>query len=347
MLRKFIILLALLLLAACAPEEPQTPTAPGPAPTGVDPQASLTPSRLPPTTAPSPSAVPSETPLVAPSETPVPTETAPPPGTGRTDNPLLDVTYCSPAGTIQQMDLYFPPGNGGPAPAVIYIHGGGLTGGDKQQGAGMADIPILVEAGFIVASINYRLAPAFTFPAQLEDAKCAVRFLRSTAFEFGLDPERIGVYGTSAGGYLAAMLGVTQPEDGFEGSDEHGAYSSSVQAVATMFAYTLLIDEGLSFSPVYGPINADILARYSAVTHADAGDPPFLLLHGSKDTVVPPSQSEFLYLALHEAGGQANLLIVDNGGHGFERTDPPMQPSRMEISRLMADFFSQHLRRLP
>src|SRR5207245_6161575 len=127
------------------------------------------------------------------------------------------------------MDLYIPPaGATRPAPVALYVHGGGLLFGDrKTSGVGntLADhegalfTPLQQELnarGFVVASIDYRLPPATAWPAQIEDAKCAVRFLRAHATGLGIDPTRIGAWGSSAGGLLVSLLGLTRPADGFD-----------------------------------------------------------------------------------------------------------------------------------
>jgi acetyl esterase/lipase len=126
-----------------------------------------------------------------------------------------DVTYCEPGGVALKMDLYLPGTRGtDPAPAVLYLHGGSWRAGDKSEVDLLA--PGVVASGYVVASINYRLVPQYRWPAQIEDAKCAVRFLKANAARFNLDPARIGVWGASAGGHLAALVGLAGPEAGLE-----------------------------------------------------------------------------------------------------------------------------------
>ena len=115
-----------------------------------------------------------------------------------------DITYCTPEGISLKMDLYFPAGGSPSWPVLVYAHGGSFTGGDKRKGSGMIDIPAMTERGFAVAAINYRLMPENSFPAEILDAKCAIRFLRAHAGEYQLNTERIGIWGGSAGGHLAA-----------------------------------------------------------------------------------------------------------------------------------------------
>jgi acetyl esterase/lipase len=126
-----------------------------------------------------------------------------------------DLTYCTTgSGVALKMDLRYPQQFKSPAPLVIYVHGGAWQGGDKAQGSGMRFVPTLLERGYIIASINYRLAPEYIFPAQIEDVRCAVRHLRANAARYGLDPDRIGAIGGSAGGHLVALLGTSGDNPG-------------------------------------------------------------------------------------------------------------------------------------
>jgi acetyl esterase/lipase len=236
-------------------------------------------------------------------------------------------------------------------PAVLYVHGGGWTKGDKAAGAGASEIPELISRGYLVAAINYRLAPQYKFPAQIEDVKCAVRFLRANATTYGIDPERIGAWGGSAGGHLVALLGVTDATAGFEGNGGYADQSSRVQAVVDMFgpsdlttafqgANTQLLEQ------VFGTTdrNSDIVKQASPVTWVSSDDPPFLILHGEKDTLVPPSQSKILYDRLVAAGVPATLTIVKNAGHGFAPARGTIDPSRIAITKMVADFFDKYLK---
>ncbi len=256
-----------------------------------------------------------------------------------------DLTYCVADGVPLKLDLYYPDRADGPLPLVVYVHGGGWTSGDKSGGAGARDIPPLRERGYLVAAINYRLAPRFKFPAQIEDVKCAIRSLRAHAGEWGLDPGRIGVWGGSAGGHLVALLG-TLDEGVFEGSGGYPEYSSRVQAVVDMFGPADLTQlfagaSSQKLEEVFGTTdrNSEIVRQASPVSWVSSDDPPFLILHGERDTLVPPSQSQELYDRLREAGVPATLVIVKNAGHGFAPVGGPIEPSREELSRLIADFF--------
>jgi len=262
-----------------------------------------------------------------------------------------DITYGVADGIALKMDIYYPKAAEGTVPAVLYVHGGGWTKGDKRVGAGATEIPELVSRGYLVAAINYRLAPQYKFPAQIEDVKCAVRFLRANAATYGIDPEHIGAWGGSAGGHLVSLLGVTDTTAGFEGNGGYANQSSQVQAVVDMFGPSDLsmVFEGANQrlqAQVFGTTdhNSEIVKRASPITWVSSDDPPFLILHGEKDTLVPPSQSEILYDQLISAGVPATLVIVKNAGHGFAPAGGTIDPSRMEITKMVADFFDKYLK---
>ncbi len=242
------------------------------------------------------------------------------------------------------MDLYYPANGAGPFAVTMYVHGGGWSSGDKAQGAGAIEIPELQRVGFLVVSVNYRLAPEHVFPAMIEDVKCAVRSLRAHASEYNLDPNRIGVWGGSAGGHLAALLGTADESAGFD-VGEYLEYSSRVQAVVDMFGpadLTVPFPGGYeSARPVFGNFDA---ALASPVTYVTADDPPFLILHGEKDALVPMEQSEILLAALQSVGVRAQLVRVVNANHSFKPDGGPINPSRKEIAQLVVAFFEQMLK---
>ncbi|HMU92617.1 MAG TPA: alpha/beta hydrolase [Anaerolineales bacterium] len=254
-----------------------------------------------------------------------------------------DVTYCIMNGIELKMDVYYPSSNDGPWAAAMYIHGGGWSNGDKADGAGAKEIGPLRAAGFLVVAVNYRLAPQNLFPAMIEDVKCAVRSLRAHADEYNLDPDRIGVWGGSAGGHLAAMLGTTDKNAGFD-VGEYLDQSSRVQAVVDMFGpadLTVPFEGGYeSARRVFDGFDA---ARASPVTYVSADDPPFLILHGTEDELVPLEQSQILLARLQAAGVPAELVIVANAAHGFTPAPGGISPSRREISQRVVDFFVKYL----
>jgi acetyl esterase/lipase len=271
-----------------------------------------------------------------------------------------NLAYVRHGSPNQTLDLYGPkkPRN---VPLLVWIHGGAFLFGSKE-GFPAEPVPLhfLLE-GYAVASINYRLSSEAVFPAQLEDCKAAVRWLRAHAEEFGIDPDRIGVWGASAGGTLAALLGTTSEIRDFEVGENLG-YSSRVQAVCDFFGPTdfLLMDahrlpdgqiHDAPDSPesklVGGPIqdNPDKVKRVNPVTYVDKNAPPFLIVHGTLDRLVPFHQSQLLAAALEAAGVSVTLHSVEGGGHGeyFGASggcglyaDPELGPS-------VKAFFATHL----
>jgi acetyl esterase/lipase len=269
-----------------------------------------------------------------------------------TPSPLqIDLTYCTTSDGVKlTMDLYQPRKMTAPAPAVLYVHGGGWTGGDKSDGAGLLFKEALVRSGYIMAAINYRLAPKYTFPAQIEDVKCAVRHLRANAAIYNIDPERIGAIGGSAGGHLVSLLGASDKEVGWD-SGENSDQSSRVQAVVDMFGPSDLKVMQAGSSRRYGllifnasSLDDPLLQTYSPVTYITPDDPPFLILHGDRDEVVPLEQSQILYDKLEAAGVPVELVVVKNAGHGFRPVDGDIQPSLPELVKMVADFFDKYLK---
>jgi len=261
---------------------------------------------------------------------------------------LRDFVYRTVNGVAVKMDIYYPEEiDAHPLPVTVYIHGGGWTGGDKRAGEGIVDARVLLTHGFVVVSINYRLAPTYRFPAQIEDVKCAIRYLRAYAQRYHLDPERIGVFGGSAGGHLAALLGVADEIAGFD-KGEYLGQSSRVRAVVDMFGPTNLTlltsdpDHRRLIQQVFGSV--EILKQASPVTHVSKDDPPFLILHGDKDPVVPLNQSTQLYERLRTAGVPVTLVVVKNAGHGFTPVGGQISPTRSDLTQLILDFFEKHLR---
>ncbi len=236
-----------------------------------------------------------------------------------------------------------------PAPVVIYVHGGGWTDGDKASGGERERQELLVR-GYLVVAVNYRLAPEYKFPAQIEDVKCAIRHLRANIAAYNLDPDRIGAWGNSAGGHLVSLLGVTDASASFEGGGGHADQSSRVQAVVDGCGPADLTQDFSGFSSwgnrVFGVTesSSQIIVRASPVTYVSSDDPPFLIVQGENDTLVPPSQSETLCQHLIAAGVPATLVMVENAGHGLKPVGGAMSPSRSEITQIIADFFDERLK---
>ena len=263
---------------------------------------------------------------------------------------MPDIVYCTIDGVSQPMDIYRPTQRpAGRIPVLVYVHGGSFVGGDKRKGSGVGDIPAMVARGYMVAAINYRLAPTYYFPAPLEDVKCAIRYLRANAAQYGLDAERIGIWGGSAGGHLAAMAGLTgDGEDFVKGG--YADQSSGVAAVVDMFGPSDLAGDfnwlqTFLLGRAFGTTDkrAAILARASPVNYVSAHTPPMLIMHGDQDDVVPVSQSYTLYERLRAAGAPVELAIVKNANHNFAPTGGVIDPPRATLTRMMAEFFDKNL----
>jgi len=262
-----------------------------------------------------------------------------------------DVNYGIADDTALKMDIYYPLSATGPVPAVLHVHGGGWTKGDKALTAGALQVPELLKRGYLVASINYRLAPQHKFPAQIQDVKCAVRYLRVYAADYGIDPDRIGAFGGSAGGHLVSLLGVTDKSAGFDNSGGWYDQSSRVQAVVDQFGpsdLTIVFEGAMPplLTQVFGTTDrhSDIVVRASPVAYISPDDPPFLIMHGDRDKLVPASQSQILYDRLKAAGVPATLVIVKNAGHGFLPAGGLPNPNPTQLIDMLADFFDQHLK---
>lgn len=243
-----------------------------------------------------------------------------------------DVPYADTGNPRHRLDLYLPkePGRR-PLPVVIFLHGGGWMYGDKSAGAGA--LHALVRSGeYAGVSAGYRLTDEARWPAQIHDGKAAVRWVRANAARYGLDPERIGVLGPSAGGHLALLLGLGGDAPGLEGSlGPHRGESSRVAAVVNFFGVTELPalarepdaaeatrDDGFVARLLGGPLaeQTERAREASPVTYASAGDAPVLTVHGSADRLVPYDQALRLDAALRAAGVPSYLVRVEGGGHG-------------------------------
>lgn len=239
----------------------------------------------------------------------------------------LDVVYQTVEGQELELDLFRPSGQWGPLPAIVCIHGGGWRRGAKENHRQLAQT--LAAKGFVTASINYRLSDQAEFPAQINDCKAAVRFLRSHAKHFGIRLEQIGAIGHSAGGHLAALLGTSGEISCFEGSGGDPEFSSSVQAVVAMGAQTDLMSKrtqeisreagrGLIWRQFLGGSQDDRTAIYHAASpleHLDRHDPPFLLITGENDDL--STRGERFRNRLSELQISSGLSIIPQAPHNF------------------------------
>lgn len=250
-----------------------------------------------------------------------------------------NLTYCN----SQRLDLYIPRvAVTHPLPIAIFAHGGGMTGGAKSD-LNPIFLDALASAGYAVASVNYRLAPRFHFPAQIEDVKCAIRYLRDKARKYGLNRSRVYAFGTSVGGQLVALAALTGPNSAFD-IGPYQADSSDLVAVVDMFGPANLTEKGSGFSPfdihqVFGP-NPHNLVMASPTSSVTPNAPPILIVQGIDDKLVHESQSIELYRDLKAAGDQTQLVLVRHMGHMFAQVGPlPIRPGISQIAKDMVHFF--------
>lgn len=260
-----------------------------------------------------------------------------------------NVTYCTMDGVELKMDLYYPGKVDRPAPAIVYLHGGGWSSGDKREAERIWEILKYFSNPYVLVSVNYRLAPAYRFPAQIVDVKCAIRHLRANAARYQIDPERIGVMGASAGGHLAALLGLSDESAGWDAGEnlDQSSRVKSVVVVSGPADFTGDFPEGSRAiaKSVFGVTDRSdpMLKRASPVTYISAGDPPFLILQGEKDDQVPAGQAWLLYDRLRAAGVPADLVLIKNAGHGLRPVGGAISPSQLEVAVKIARFFSENL----
>jgi acetyl esterase/lipase len=239
------------------------------------------------------------------------------------------------------LDLYVPTASS-PVPLVIWVHGGGWSAGSKD---GNNPAMRLLSKGYAVAAINYRLSQHAVFPAQIEDVKEAVRFLRAGAAKYKLDPDRFGAWGASAGGHLVALLGTSGGVQEFD-SGGNKDVSSRVQAVIDFYGPTDLA-KLVPPKAVNNPISKllggaveekkELAEKANPITYISKDDPPFLIVQGDADKLVPASQSEMLAEALKKARVECELVILKGAGHGG-----PQFNSKEMLDRYQT-FFDKHL----
>lgn len=263
-----------------------------------------------------------------------------------------DLPYAETDNLRQRLDLYLPKKRAAdrPLPVIVFIHGGGWKGGDKSAGAG--NVSRFVASGeFAGVSVGYRLTDEVQWPAQIFDCKAAIRWIRGNAKEFNLDPDKIGVWGSSAGGHLVSMLGTSGDVKELEGS--LGSFTSNSSRVTcvvnyygpedfvTMVTKPSTIDRTTKDYPeallIGGRVQdvPDKAKAASPITYVSADDPPFLTAHGTKDPLVPYDQALELDGAMKKAGVSHMLIEMTDGGHGFRAE---------ELDKRVKQFFDLHLR---
>jgi acetyl esterase/lipase len=257
---------------------------------------------------------------------------------------LPDITYATVDGEELKLDLSRPKGATGALPCVVVIHGGGWAAGNRKGHDNLTWE--LASRGFVAATVSYRFAPKHPFPAQIQDVKAAVRFLRANAERYAIDPANVGAIGFSAGAHLSMMLGAMDKEDGYDDVGEHRDQPSKVQAVVSYFGPTDLLQP---YPDATKPIlqkflggtvdeKRELAKRASPITYVNAGDAPMLLLQGTKDPLVPHDQAVRMADALTKVGVPGRVELLLGAGHGWGGAE-----SQRTVAESFA-FFDQYLK---
>ena len=264
-----------------------------------------------------------------------------------------DINYAGTSNPKQTLDLLLPkePKTDKPLPVIVGIHGGAWVGGDRRGELGNI-APLVASGDYAAVTIEYRLSGEAKWPAQIYDCKAAIRWVRANAEKYHFDPDKIGVIGGSAGGHLVALLGTTGGVAALEGDiGPNKRVSSKVEAVVDEFGpsdfltigdYPSHLKHNAPDSPESKLLGVpllehkDLAKAASPITYVAAGDPPFLIIHGDADQVVPFNQSERLDAALKKAGDESTLIAVTGAGHGGFRNP--------EVAHRIRQFFDKHLR---
>ena len=282
---------------------------------------------------------------------------------------FANVPYVPNGGDRQQLDIFLPPDyqEGEKLPVLVWIHGGSWQSGSKDDMKMiLALMPLFmggkknfVGQGYACVSINYRFIRQAPFPAQIEDCKAAIRWLRANAKTYNLDPERIGVWGVSAGGHLVSMLGTSPHKKEFE-VGENLDQSSAVQAVCDIFGptdFTVIFEEpspelkellsgqdldALARLALGGTVSEkrELITSMSPITHITKDCPPFLIIHGTEDKLVPFSQSQRFYDALKKAGVNVEFEIIEGAGH-----DQTIITQSRGLFQKVSNFFETHVKK--
>ncbi len=264
-----------------------------------------------------------------------------------------DVIFAKVGGEELKVDMARPEGQG-PYPAVIFIHGGGW--GQKGRKDYSSEIIRVADLGYVAATIDYRLSVAdqkgkvkHKFPDQVQDVKCAVKWIRTNAMKYRIDPKRIGVVGSSAGGHLALMLATTGNQTELEGDGGNAGFPSTVQVVvhwagpvdlAKMYPKTLevvrpFMERFLGGTPSQVP---DIYRAASPISYVNKDIPPVLSIHGDLDPAVPLEQSQMLQDKIKKCGGTNELLILKGQGHSYD------EKSAQQARDAQDEFLKKHLK---
>jgi acetyl esterase/lipase len=259
-----------------------------------------------------------------------------------------DLCYLGPE-RAEKFDLYSPISTDEKQffPGIVIIHGGGWRWGDKARPRQIKIGTTLAQYGYVCMSINYLLSGPNkpSWPQNIYDCKAAVQFLRKNSKLYHVDPNHIGVIGGSAGGHLAAMVGLVGPEAGLEPPGLYKGISSRVQAVVPLYGvFNLLAWQSKKprveiYLGVTKEQGAELWKLASPVTHIDGNDPPSLIIHGTADQVVDYKQSVELHEKLQEKGVSSELVLIEGAPHSFD-----LQMEQRDIQPLVIGFFDKHLK---
>ncbi|MGB7156958.1 MAG: alpha/beta hydrolase [Tepidisphaeraceae bacterium] len=272
-----------------------------------------------------------------------------------------DLEFLEP-GRAERLDLYRPaepPADGKLLGGIVMIHGGGWVRGDKAAAREFNIGTTLAKAGYVCVSVNYMMQPGRRWPTNLLDCKNAVRFLRKHAAKYGIDPNRIGVIGGSAGGHLALMVAYTADVPALEPASPYPGLSSRVGAVVNLYGITNLLtlrktdEQG---TPIGEPRETTALFKAtrsedpdlwrvaSPVSHVAKSSPPTLILHGTIDTTVDRDQATELAARLKEVGAEHQIMMIDGIGHTFDLQTWRRKPLPQDLRPVVAGFFDKHLK---
>lgn len=275
---------------------------------------------------------------------------------------LADVTYSTiPGYRPMVVDIYMPPKKGGAKPLILYIHGGGWVGGHTRHSGALANFPAalakLASEGFVVASLEYRLASEAPFPAQVQDARAALRFLKGHAGQYGIDTRRTGIWGGSAGGHLSALTALSCGDGSLDPKGTKAeAGSECVQSAVIWYGVfdfaALAAGRANGLDPAGQRLlgckdvcKAEDYAPASPVTYIDAKDPPFLLIHGEGDKVVPVSQSRLVEAKFKETGVPVETIYIPSVDHSFVGgTAAETRAATLKATNATFDFFHKTLK---
>jgi acetyl esterase/lipase len=258
-----------------------------------------------------------------------------------------DVQYGAAGERPLKLDVLRPRAESKDAcPVIVWIHGGGWSGGDKSSGLGLL-LPFAQSGNYVCFSVGYRLSGEARWPAQIHDCKAAIRWIKSNGQKYNIDPNRIGVWGGSAGGHLVALLGTSGGVKDLEGQNGSPDQSSRIACVVDFCGPSDFPNffKGTTRNKVADSAIRGLLGgteeekkteavAASPVTYVSKDDPPFLIVHGNEDLIVPFAQAETLYNALKKAGADATRIKIDGGGHGI---------GGPEVARRVNRFFEKHL----